>query len=127
MSKGIIIHAHGGPEVMRWEEVPVGKPGPGQVRLRQTVVGLNFLDVYHRTGLYPTSLPTSIGSEAAGLIEEIGPDVVDLKPGQRVGYAGGPPGAYVEQRIMPADRLVPRSEAAAAAPVAGAAQPARRA
>jgi NADPH2:quinone reductase len=110
VSKGIIIRAHGGPEVMKWEEVSVGKPGPGQVRLRQTAVGLNFLDVYHRTGLYPTSLPTSIGSEAAGVIEEVGPDVTDLKAGQRVAYAGGPPGSYVEERIMPADRLVPLPE-----------------
>ena len=107
MSKGIILHTQGGPEVLAWEDISIGKPGPGQVLLRQTAIGLNFIDVYHRTGLYPITLPGSIGSEAAGVIEEIGEGVTDLKVGQRVAYAGGAPGAYVEQRIMPADRLVP--------------------
>lgn len=107
MSKGIILHQHGGPDSLSWEEISVGKPGPGQVLLRQTAIGLNFIDVYHRTGLYPVTLPSSIGSEAAGIIEELGEGVADLKVGQRVAYAGGPPGAYVESRVMPADRLVP--------------------
>ena len=107
MSKGIILHKHGGPEALTWEEITIGHPGPGQVLLRQTAIGLNFIDVYHRTGLYPVSLPSSIGSEAAGVIEKVGDGVADLKPGQRVAYAGGAPGAYVEARIMPADRLVP--------------------
>ena len=110
VSKGIILHKNGGPEAMSWEEISVGKPGPGQVLLRQTAIGLNFIDVYHRTGLYPLTLPSSIGSEAAGVIEEVGEGVADLKPGQRVAYAGGPAGAYVEERIMSADRLVPLPE-----------------
>ena len=107
MSKGIILHKNGGPEVLAWEEISVGKPGKGEVLLRQTAVGLNFIDVYHRTGLYPITLPGSIGSEAAGVVEDVGEDVSDIKVGQRVAYAGGPPGAYVEKRVLPADRLVP--------------------
>lgn len=111
MSKGIILHQHGGPEALSWEEISVGKPGPGQVLLRQTAIGLNFIDTYHRSGLYPVTLPSSLGSEAAGVIEEVGEGVADLQPGQRVAYAGGPPGAYVEKRVMPADRLVPLPDA----------------
>ena len=107
MSKGIILHKNGGPEVLVWQDIETGKPGPSQVLLRQTAIGLNFIDVYHRTGLYPVPLPGSIGSEAAGIIEEIGEDVTDLHVGQRVAYAGGAPGAYVEKRLLPADRLVP--------------------
>jgi len=107
VSKGIILHQNGGPEVLTWEDIPAGQPGPGQVLLRQTAIGLNFIDVYHRTGLYPVTLPGSIGSEAAGVVEEIGEGVTDLKVGQRVAYAGGPPGAYVEKRVMQASRLVP--------------------
>jgi len=107
VSKGIILHKNGGPEVLTWEDISVGKPGKGEVLLRQTAIGLNFIDVYHRTGLYPITLPGSIGSEAAGVVEEIGEGVTDLKVGQRVAYAGGPPGAYVEKRVLPADRLVP--------------------
>jgi len=107
VSKGIILHKNGGPEVLTWEDISIDKPGPGQVLLRQTAIGLNFIDVYHRTGLYPITLPGSIGSEAAGEVEEVGEGVTGLKVGQRVAYAGGPPGAYVEKRIMPADRLVP--------------------
>ena len=107
MSKGIILHKNGGPEVLSWEEIEVSKPGPGQVLLRQTAIGLNFIDVYHRTGLYAVTLPGSIGSEAAGVVEEIGEGVTDLAVGQRVAYAGGPPGSYVEKRVMPAAKLVP--------------------
>lgn len=107
VSKGIILHQHGGPEVLTWEEITLDPPGPGQVLLRQTAIGLNFIDVYHRTGLYPVTLPSSIGSEAAGVVEQIGEGVSDLKIGQRVAYAGGPPGAYVEKRLMAADKLVP--------------------
>ena len=107
MSKGIILHKNGGPEVLAWEDIAVAKPGPGEVLLRQTAIGLNFIDVYHRTGLYAITLPGSIGSEAAGVVEEIGEGVTDLAVGQRVAYAGGAPGAYVEKRIMAADRLVP--------------------
>ncbi len=106
MSHAIRIHRHGGPEVLVWEEVAVGDPGPGEVRLRQRAVGLNFIDVYHRTGLYPLpGLPAVIGLEGAGVIEAVGTGA-DLSPGQRVAYAGPPPGAYAEARLMPADRLV---------------------
>ena len=108
MPRAIRIHHPGGPEEMRWEEVSVPSPGTGQVRLRQTAVGLNFIDVYHRNGLYPLpELPAVLGMEAAAEVIETGPDVIDLKPGQRVAYASPPVGAYAEERLMPADRLVP--------------------
>ena len=97
----------GGPEVLEWQEADVGKPGPGQVRIRHTAVGLNYIDTYQRSGLYPMPLPSGLGSEAAGIIEEAGPGVSGLKSGDRVAYAGGPLGAYSEARVMPADRLVP--------------------
>jgi NADPH2:quinone reductase len=108
MSKAIRIHQTGGPEVLRWEDVEVGSPGPGEARLRQTAVGLNYIDIYHRNGLYPLpALPAVIGMEAAGLIEEIGEGVANVFPGQRVAYASPPPGGYAEERLMLADRLVP--------------------
>jgi NADPH2:quinone reductase len=107
MTKAFILESHGGPEVLNFREVELAAPGPGQVKLRHKAVGLNFIDVYHRTGFYPLALPSGIGLEAAGVIEQIGPDVTDLKVGQRVAYAGGPPGAYSEARIMPAAVLVP--------------------
>ena len=108
MTHAIRIHEQGGPEVLRWEEAEVGAPGPGEVRLRQTAVGLNFLDVYHRNGAYKLpELPTALGMEAAGIVEAVGDGVDDLKPGTRVAYAGYKPGAYAEERIMPAERLVP--------------------
>lgn len=108
MPRAIRIHHPGGPEEMRWEEVSVPSPGTGQVRLRQTAVGLNFIDVYHRNGLYPLpELPAVLGMEAAAEVIETGPDVTDLKPGQRIAYASPPVGAYAEERLMPADRLVP--------------------
>jgi len=107
MTKGIMLRQTGGPEQLIFEDITIAKPGPGQVRIRHSAVGVNFIDVYHRTGLYPLPLPTSIGSEAAGIVEELGPGVTDLKIGQRVAYAGGPPGSYVEERVIPADRLVP--------------------
>ncbi|HYN38610.1 MAG TPA: alcohol dehydrogenase catalytic domain-containing protein, partial [Rhodospirillales bacterium] len=107
MSKAIRIHRTGGPEEMRWEDVEVGTPGPGQVLLRQTAVGLNYIDVYHRTGLYPLpALPAVLGLEAAAVVEAVGDGVGHLKPGQRVAYASPPAGAYAERRLMPADRLV---------------------
>jgi len=106
MVMGVRIHATGGPEVMRWEEVEVGRPGPGQVRLRHTAVGLNFIDTYHRTGLYPLPLPAVLGTEAAGVVEEVGEGVTAVEPGRRVAYAGPPVGAYAEARLYPADRLV---------------------
>src|SRR6266446_5202806 len=107
MVQAIRFAKTGGPEVLEWQEVEVGKPGPGQVRIRHTAVGLNYIDTYQRSGLYPMPLPSGLGSEAAGIIEEVGPGVSGLKPGDRVAYAGGPLGAYSEARVMPADRLVP--------------------
>src|SRR4051812_28537843 len=106
MAHAIRFAKAGGPEVLEWQEVEVGRPGDGQVRLRHTAVGLNFIDTYQRSGLYPMPLPSGLGSEAAGVIEEVGPGVADLKPGDRVAYAGGPLGAYSEVRVMPAERLV---------------------
>jgi NADPH2:quinone reductase len=97
----------GGPEVLEWQTIEAGKPGQGQVRIRHTAVGLNYIDTYQRSGLYPIPLPSGLGSEAAGIIEEVGPGVSGLKAGDRVAYAGGPLGAYSEARVMPADRLVP--------------------
>jgi NADPH2:quinone reductase len=107
MAHAIRFAKAGGPEVLEWQEVAVGKPGPGQVRLRHTAVGLNYIDTYHRSGLYPLPMPSGLGSEAAGVVEEVGPGVSELKPGDRVAYAGGPLGAYTDERVMPADRLVP--------------------
>jgi NADPH:quinone reductase len=107
MVQAIRFAKTGGPEVLECQEVEVGKPGPGQVRLRHTAVGLNYIDTYQRSGLYPMTLPSGLGSEAAGIIEEVGPGVSGLKPGDRVAYAGGPLGACSEARVMPADRLVP--------------------
>jgi NADPH:quinone reductase len=104
MPKAIRFYQPGGPEVLVWEEVPVGKPGPGEARVRHTAVGLNYVDIYVRRGLYPASLPSGLGTEAAGVVEEVGPGVTDLKPGDRVAYAGGPLGAYCEVRVMPVDR-----------------------
>ncbi|MBS3755265.1 MAG: quinone oxidoreductase [Desulfobacterales bacterium] len=115
MPKAIRIHETGGPEVMRWEEYDPGNPGPGEVRLRHEAVGLNFIDVYHRNGLYPLpALPAVIGMEGAGVVESVGPDVSEFKPGDRVAYAGVPPGAYAQVRCMPAHRLVPLPESISA-------------
>jgi NADPH2:quinone reductase len=104
--KAIRFHKTGGPEVLVWEDVEVGDPGQGQVRIRHHAVGLNYLDTYHRSGLYPLPLPSGCGSEAAGVVEAVGAGVTDLKVGDRVAYAGGAPGAYSEARLYPADRLV---------------------
>jgi NADPH2:quinone reductase len=106
MPKTIRIHQPGGPEVLMWEEVEVGKPGAGEAHVRNTAVGLNYVDVYVRKGLYPVSPPSGLGTEAAGVVEEVGPNVTDVKPGDRVAYAVGPLGAYSEVRVIPADRLV---------------------
>src|SRR3954453_5868390 len=105
MAHAIRFAKSGGPEVLEWQQIEVGKPGEGQVRLRHTAVGLNYIDTYQRSGLYPMPMPSGLGSEAAGLIEEVGPGVIGLKAGDRVAYAGGPLGAYSEARVMPADRL----------------------
>ena len=105
MTKAIRVHESGGPEEMRWEDVAVGEPGRGEVRLRQTAVGLNFIDVYHRTGLYPQPLPFTPGVEGAGVVEAVGADITGLTVGDRVAYAG-PIGGYAEERLIAADRLV---------------------
>jgi len=103
----IRIHETGGPEVQRYEEIALTPPGPGEALLRQTSIGLNYIDTYHRSGLYPlTGLPASLGLEAAAVVEAVGPGVSAVAPGDRVAYAGGPVGAYAEARLMPAGRLV---------------------
>jgi len=106
MPHAIRIHSTGGPEVLSWEEVAVGDPGPGEARIRHTAVGVNYIDTYHRSGLYKLELPSGIGAEGAGLVEAVGPGVDWVKPGDRVAYCGGPLGAYSEKRVLPADKLV---------------------
>ena len=106
MTKGIRFHRIGGPEVLKYEDIEVGLPGEGQALVRNTAIGLNFIDTYHRSGLYPLPLPSSIGLEAAAVVEAVGRDVTHVQPGDRVGYAGPPPGAYAERRLIPAQRLV---------------------
>ena len=106
MPHAIRINAIGGPEVLRWEEVAVGDPGPGEARVRHTAVGVNYIDTYHRSGLYKLALPSGLGTEAAGTVEAIGAGVDWVKPGDRVAYCIGPLGAYSESRVLPADRLV---------------------
>ena len=105
MSHVIRIHQNGGPEQMNWEEVAVGDPGPGEVRVRNTAVGLNYIDTYHRSGLYPMPLPLVLGSEGAGVVEAVGPKVKEFKVGDRVAYAQ-PIGAYAEVVLRPVARLV---------------------
>ncbi|HEX5238468.1 MAG TPA: quinone oxidoreductase [Sphingomicrobium sp.] len=105
MPHAIRVHQTGGPEVLKWEEVAVGDPGPGQAKIRQEAVGLNFIDVYHRTGLYPQQLPFTPGVEGAGVVETVGPDVTQVSVGDHVAYAGGT-GGYAEERLIDADRLV---------------------
>src|SRR5437660_260078 len=106
MTHAIRFHRTGGPEVLVWEEVAVGKPGPNEARIRHTAVGLNFIDIYNRSGLYPVPLPSGLGGEGAGVVEEVGSGVTDLKPGDRVAYGNSPVGAYSEARLIPADRLL---------------------
>lgn len=106
MPRHIRITRHGGPEVLEWIEQDLPEPRAGEVRIRQTAVGLNFIDTYQRSGLYPLALPSGMGGEAAGVIEALGPGVEELRVGDRVAYAGGAPGAYAEARLMPAERLV---------------------
>ena len=105
MPNAIRIHATGKPDALRWEEVEVADPGPGQLRLRQEAAGLNFIDVYHRTGLYKQDLPFTPGVEGAGIVEAIGDDVTNVAVGDRVAYAG-PVGGYAEERLIDADRVV---------------------
>ena len=106
MSKAIRIERTGGPEVMQWVDVDVGEPGPGQVKLSQTACGLNYIDVYFRTGLYPQPLPAGLGMEAAGEVTAVGPGVTDLKVGDRVAYVARPPGAYAQECVLRADQVI---------------------
>ncbi|MDT7953341.1 MAG: quinone oxidoreductase, partial [Acetobacteraceae bacterium] len=107
MSKAIRIHSHGGPEVMRWESVPTPEPGPTEALVHHTAVGLNYIDVYFRSGLYKIpSLPAIIGMEGAGVVRAVGAEVKDLAVGDRVAYATGPIGAYATDRVIAADRVV---------------------
>lgn len=106
MSFAIRFHQTGGPEVLRWEEVPVGDPAADEVRIRHEAVGLNYIDTYQRSGLYPLPLPSGLGQEGAGVVEAVGKEVRDFRPGDRVAYAGGPVGAYSQQRCLPAARLL---------------------
>ncbi len=106
MTKAIQCFSNGGPEVMEYVDVQVGEPGAGEARVRHHAIGLNYIDVYFRTGLYPQQLPAGLGMEGAGVIEAVGPDVTHVKPGDRVAYACRPPGAYADARVMPAGSLV---------------------
>src|SRR3954469_6716516 len=105
MAKAIRFHKQGGPEVLQLDDVQVGDPGPGQVRIRHTAIGVNFVDTYQRSGLYPMQLPAVAGNEAAGVVDAVGANVTDLKKGDRVAYTGLP-GSYCDLRVVPADRLV---------------------
>jgi NADPH:quinone reductase len=106
MPHAIRIHKTGGPEVLTWESVDVGAPGKGEVRVRHTAIGVNFIDTYQRSGHYPLTLPSGLGTEAAGVVEAVGPGVDGLRPGDRVASCTAPLGAYSTERIVPADRLV---------------------
>ncbi len=111
MTHAFRFYQIGGPEVLKWEDVPLAKPGPGEVQLRHTAVGLNFTDIYSRAGVYaPPAFPSGIGLEGAGVVVEVGSGVTEFKPGQRVAYGSGPLGAYAEARNIPAHRLVPLPE-----------------
>ena len=102
MPKAIKIYEHGGPEVLKWEDVSVSNPGKGEVILETTAAGLNFIDIYQRSGLYPVELPMTLGAEGAGIVVELGPGVTDVEIGQRVAYSGGQIGAYAEKRLISA-------------------------
>src|SRR5258706_12140046 len=105
MAKAIRYHRQGGPEVLQLDDIQVGDPGQGQVRIRHTAIGVNFVDTYQRSGLYPMQLPAIAGNEGAGVVEAVGKGVKELKVGDRVAYTGLP-GAYCEARVVPADRMV---------------------
>src|SRR4051794_24373764 len=110
MSKGIRFYQTGSPDVLRFEDVAVGEPGDGQALVRPTPVGGNFIATHFRSGPYPVPLPRGLGNEAAGVVAAVGRGVTVVKPGDRVAYAGGPPGSYSESRLMPAHLLVPIPE-----------------
>ena len=105
MPKAVRYHKQGGPEVLQYDDVTVGEPGPGQARIKHTAIGVNFVDTYQRSGLYPMQLPSTAGNEGAGTVVSVGSGVTDLKPGDRVTYTGLP-GSYCEERVVPADRMV---------------------
>ncbi|MDR3683794.1 MAG: quinone oxidoreductase [Geothrix sp.] len=107
MNHRILFRAPGGPEVLEWVEAPLKAPGPGEARVRHTAIGVNYIDIYQRSGAYPVPLPAALGFEAAGVVEALGDGVAGLDVGQRVAYVDGPTGAYSEARNHPADRLVP--------------------
>lgn len=111
MVKTVIIEEHGGPEVLKIVDRPVGEPGPGQIRIRHAACGLNFIDVYQRSGLYQMQLPAALGMEASGVVEAVGEGVTHLKVGDRAAYAAQPPGAYTEARVMPAAQVCPLPDA----------------
>ena len=106
MMKAVTISKTGGPEVLELKEISLGKPGPDEVLIEHVAIGLNYIDIYHRSGLYPVNLPSGIGAEASGIIKEIGSNVKDFKVGDRISYAGIPLGAYSTQRIYPTKNLV---------------------
>jgi NADPH:quinone reductase len=106
MTHAIRFHKTGGPEVLQWDDLTLPEPGAGEARVSNKAVGLNYIDTYHRTGLYPVPLPSGIGLEAAGVVEAVGAGVTEFKPGDRVAYCNGPLGAYSEQKIHPVERLV---------------------
>ncbi len=106
MPKAIRVHRTGGPDVLTWEELPIGAPGPGEARVRHTAVGVNFIDTYHRSGLYKQPLPFTPGTEGAAVVLAVGEGVTELKVGDRVAYATAPVGAYSEERLVPVDKLV---------------------
>ena len=105
MPKAMRYHKQGGPEVLQYEDVPAAEPGQGQVRIRHTAIGVNFVDVYQRAGVYPMQVPQTAGNEGAGVVDAVGPGVTDLKKGDRICYTGIP-GSYCEMRVVPADRMV---------------------
>lgn len=107
MARTIIFEQTGGPEVLKLVDLEVGEPGPGEIRIRHKACGLNFIDVYQRTGLYPMALPHALGMEAAGIVEAVGAGVTHLRLGDRAAYAANPPGAYAEARVMPAAQVCP--------------------
>jgi len=118
MTHAIRIHQNGGPEVLKWEEVDVGEPAPGQIKIRQEAAGLNFIDVYHRSGLYKQDMPFTPGVEGAGVVEAVGDSVTNVKKGDRVAYAG-PLGGYAEERLIDADRVVKLPDAISTQQAAG--------
>ena len=107
MARAIRFYETGGPEVLQFETVAAGEPGPGEARVRHSYVAVNFIDVYFRTGCYPLPLPNGLGSDAVGVVEAVGSGVTDIRVGDRVGYLLGPQGAYSDVRVMPADVLIP--------------------